>query len=871
MFRRSPAAAARAATSVAAAIAPLAAVCALALGSALVALLGCATAWAAPNKLPTVALTAPANGATFTAPATIALTASASDPDGTIAKVDFLQGTTLIGTRTASPYTLTWSNVPGGTYSLTARATDDRGGVKTSTAVAVTVTGAKVAILTPANGATVYGDNVTVGGTFAGDANTTVLVDNGSTTRVATIDGSAFTATMPLHVGPNTLRVVASRRDRTWDEATVVVTGNGNPLLVFTEPALTVFEAPATVELAVDALSPAAGIARVDFLRNGMPVGSATAPPYRHTLSALAAGNHTIGAVATDTLGVSGSTSLAITVAAANVAPAVSLTSPANGAVYTAPASIAMGASASDSDGTVALVEFLRNGAVVGSTNVAPYTITWNDVAAGTYVLAARATDNRSVATTSAPVSVTVVPPNSPPAIALTSPVAGATFVAPATIVLSATASDADGTIAKVEFSAGAMLVGTVTAAPYSVTWSGVAAGSHTITARATDNAGAATTSVPVSITVQSNQPPTVTLTSPPAGATPFAPATITFAATAADPDGSVVRVDFLAGTTMVGSVTSLPYTFTWTDVAAGTYPLTAKAVDNVGAVATSAPVTLTVGAPAFTIQSPVDGATIAADTVTVSGTVSAPGNSGLTVNGIVAAIAGGHFYATGVPLATGANAVDVTLTTLAGHAATQTITVTSTGPAPVQVTASPAQGLAPLEVVFTATSLEDTAITKVEVDADGDGTWDKTQLAEPWSTSVTYAGSGTAMATVRVTDAQGAVHTETLPIVIVDAAALDQDLRAVWSGMTAALAAGDKTSALRYLDANAQRKYDRVFDVLLPQMPQIVASFSPLKSVTLSNGLGEYAVNRIIDGVNRLFFVYFVRNGDGVWRLGSM
>jgi hypothetical protein len=47
---------------------------------------------AAPNKLPTVTLTAPSNGATFAAPATINLSASASDSDGSIAKVEFYQG-----------------------------------------------------------------------------------------------------------------------------------------------------------------------------------------------------------------------------------------------------------------------------------------------------------------------------------------------------------------------------------------------------------------------------------------------------------------------------------------------------------------------------------------------------------------------------------------------------------------------------------------------------------------------------------------------------------------------------------------------------------------------------------------------------------
>src|SRR5205085_2426285 len=94
---------------------------------------------AAANQAPTVSLTAPANGAAYTAPATVPLTATASDTDGTIARVDFYSGTTLIGSATASPYSVTWSNVAAGTYSLTAVARDNAGATTTSAARSITV------------------------------------------------------------------------------------------------------------------------------------------------------------------------------------------------------------------------------------------------------------------------------------------------------------------------------------------------------------------------------------------------------------------------------------------------------------------------------------------------------------------------------------------------------------------------------------------------------------------------------------------------------------------------------------------------------------------------------------------------------------
>src|SRR4029453_17989293 len=91
------------------------------------------------------------------------------------------------------------------------------------------------------------------------------------------------------------------------------------------------------------------------------------------------------------------------------------------------------------------------------------------------------------------------------------------------------------------------------------------------------------------------NRPPAVSLTNPTAGQTFTAPATVNFAATASDPDGTVARVEFLNGSTVLGSDTTSPYTFSWTNVAAGTYPVSARAVDNLGATTTTTPISIRV------------------------------------------------------------------------------------------------------------------------------------------------------------------------------------------------------------------------------------------------------------------------------------
>jgi len=188
------------------------------------------------------------------------------------------------------------------------------------------------------------------------------------------------------------------------------------------------------------------------------------------------------------------------------------------------------------------------------------------------------------------------VPANTPPTVSLTSPTNGAVFAAPANITLTATAADADGTIAQVEFFQGTTLLATVTSPPYTTSTNNLAAGAYSFTAKATDNQGAPTTSAPVAVTV--NALPTVSLTSPTNGATFTAPATIPLTAAALDSDGTITKVEFFhGGTLLIATVTAAPYTFNWTEVAAASYSLTAKATDNQNGTTTSAPVNVTVNA----------------------------------------------------------------------------------------------------------------------------------------------------------------------------------------------------------------------------------------------------------------------------------
>jgi chitodextrinase len=92
------------------------------------------------NQAPSVSLTAPSSGSSYQSGSSILVSANASDPDGTIARVQFFSNGTSLGTDTTSPYQVSWTPSSTGTFSLTAVATDNAGLSTTSSAVSVTLT-----------------------------------------------------------------------------------------------------------------------------------------------------------------------------------------------------------------------------------------------------------------------------------------------------------------------------------------------------------------------------------------------------------------------------------------------------------------------------------------------------------------------------------------------------------------------------------------------------------------------------------------------------------------------------------------------------------------------------------------------------------
>ena len=382
----------------------------------------------ADTTAPTIALTAPSNGATVSGTAT--LSANATDNVG-VAGVQFrVDGVNVGAEDGVSPYSVPWNTVgvSAGSHSITALARDAAGNTTTSAVLTVTVNNGDVqaptvSLTAPVAGATVSG-SVTVSASASdnvGIAGVQFRVDGVNLgTEDTTAPYSLTWSSASFSNGTHSLTAVArdaAGNTTTSAARTVTVSNAGGdsqaPTVSLTAPA-----AGATVSGSVTVSASASdnvGIVGVQFRVDGVNFGTEdTRAAYSRTWDSLTVGNgtHSLTAVARDAAGnVTTSAAKIVTVSNAagdTQAPTISLTAPSSGA--TVSGSVSVTASASDNVGVVG-VQFKLDGANLGAEDTStPYSNTWDSLTAvnGTHSLTATARDAAGNTTTSAARSVTV-------------------------------------------------------------------------------------------------------------------------------------------------------------------------------------------------------------------------------------------------------------------------------------------------------------------------------------------------------------------------------------------------------------------------------------------------------------------------------
>jgi RHS repeat-associated protein len=387
----------------------------------------------------TVTLTSPANNATFGAPATIALAATASATGGySVSKVEFFNGATLIGTDTSAPYSFTWNNVSVGSYTLTAKATAIKSGSPTQTATSavanVTVTTpVSITLTAPAN--TLFAPPASIGlaasaTTAQGYAVSKVEFFSGST-LLGTVTSSPYTFNW-TNVPQGNYFVTAKATATKSGSSDASATSSPKTIAVTTPPTVNITSPaegallgapyPGPIPVTVNAVASDSDgtISAVTFnvwevnTVNLAGTTTVTVAPYSAVFSVSPTpGNvcpcfYTIEAIAYDNQGVASPSALISVLVGFNTPPSVSITSPAANAVLSAPATTTVSAQATDVDDSVTQVAFYANGLPIGVSTTAPFSVPWTNVQQGNYLLTAVATNTFGASTASAPVPVTV-------------------------------------------------------------------------------------------------------------------------------------------------------------------------------------------------------------------------------------------------------------------------------------------------------------------------------------------------------------------------------------------------------------------------------------------------------------------------------
>jgi len=280
----------------------------------------------------------------------------------------------------------------------------------------------------------------------------------------------------------------------------------------------------------------------------------------------------------------------------------------------------------------------------------------------------------------------------------------------------------------------------------------------------------------------------------------------------------------------------------------------------------TPAQASFTVGGLRVAIMDPTDGATVPAGLMLVRGVVEAGGQEvGITVNEIAGAVQGTTFAAE-VPITTETTNLTAVATTAMGEIANHTIAlaVSSTIAMPV-LQATPATGIAPLTVAFSVAAA--TGPAGVELDADGDGQVDFTgpDLDEQ---AFVFAQPGLYVASATITDGQGGTMTARTLVQVYDRASLDAMFRTKWTGLKAALRAGDVSRAVEAVALSSRDDYRDLLTALGPQLGNIDGILTDIGAVAFYEDAAEYQMIRVDGGVRLSYFVLFVRDGDGIWRL---
>lgn len=568
------------------------------------------------NRAPEGVITSPQFGETFDAPATINIEATASDPDGhAIAKVDFVAyssstGSVPIGTDSEAPYSISWENVPVGTWALYAIPTDEKGlrGVSTEVVHVFVVDPASMSVVftSPTEGQHFEeGGYVPISVEISGPVQTVDVKDQngnrvawmsngnwssqwramqpGSYTLTGTAsDGQGHTAlSAPVNVVIDP--IVHDISGRILDSLTAQPVEGVSLSLVSTTNAdimaNTVTDADGNYSFSGLGTTPNDGV-----IITPSKDGYAFDPENRGIgyLGYIDWPNQNFSAIRENPI-------------------TVSMTSPQQGQTFPVDPTVTLSADASTTEGTIAKVEFFEysntgSHVLLATDTEAPYIFDWQGVPGGNHSVFAKATNSAGRFNNSGYRSFSVQ--EQPTTIRLQGDIrdANGNPMRGITVRLSGSRTATSTT----NFFGAYGFFNLPAGGDYTIT--PVPAGSTVFTPESFSVTNATSDNTDIDFTAStSNQPPTVGFASPEDGSVFTIPSAIRVAANASDADGTVSHLTVTASdgtfTNTVGQANSGTLDVQWEPSTPGNYTLTATATDN-GGLRTWVQISITVNPP---------------------------------------------------------------------------------------------------------------------------------------------------------------------------------------------------------------------------------------------------------------------------------
>ena len=717
---------------------------------------------------PSVAITAPADGASSTESVSVTFTGTASDiEDGDLAA--FIAWTSSLDGSIGTGATFDTSALSVGAHTITATVTDSSG---ESAAASITYTvnanvAPNVAITAPADNSVVtQGDNVTFTGTASDneDGDLTASISWSSSLDGALGTGGSV-ATSALSLGSHTITAEVTDSNSATSSTTITLTINAAPSVSITAPAdggsstednVVTFTGTASDSEDGDLT---ASIAWTSSIDGSIGTGAT------FNTSALTVGAHTITATVTDSNSANATDTITYTVNA-NVAPNVAITAPADNSVVTQGDNVTFTGTASDNEDGDLTASISWSSSLDGALGTGGSVAT-SALSLGSHTITAEVTDSNS-ATSSTTITLTI---NAAPSVSITAPADGSSSTEGNVVTFTGTASDSEDGDLTASIAWTSSIDGSIgTGATFNT--SALSVGAHTITATVTDSNSANATDT-ITYTVNANVAPNVAITAPADNSVVTQGDNVTFTGTASDNEDGDLTASISWSSSLDGALGTGGSVAT-SALSLGSHTITAEVTDSNSATS-STTITLTINAaPSVSITAPADGgSSTEGNVVTFTGTASDSEDGDLTASiawtsSIDGSIGTGATFNTSA-LSVGAHTITASVTDSNSANATDTITYTvNANVAPNVAITAPADNSVVTQgdnVTFTGTASDN---------EDGDLT-----ASISWSSSLDGAlGTGGSVATsalslgshtitAEVTDSNSATSSTTITLTI--------------------------------------------------------------------------------------------------------